>query len=299
MLTNLKAPNGLAVNGNPISEAIITTGKTFYVHSGTGSNINKGESTAFPLATIDAAIGKCTANKGDVIIVMPGHAETIAAAGGITADIAGISIIGLGAGSNRPTISYSATASTFLITAANVRIENIYFNMCDTVNTVVAGLVISGANVVVKNCDVLMSVGSVIALNWITTTVGAMNLKIIDCKGLSPVAGANECIKLVGATDGVEIKNCVIAGDFAVAPIHNPTGNVLTNLLIADCVLKNDQAGDFALELVSACTGALVRNYYHTNALATAVDPGSCFSYECYACHAVDKNGLLTPGVDS
>jgi len=63
--------------------------------------------------------------------------------------------------------------------------------------------------------------------------------------------------------------------------------------------LKNDHSGKFALELVSACTGFLVRNYYHTDALLTAVDPGACFSFECYACNAVDKNGVLTPAVAS
>src|SRR5688572_2883165 len=73
-------------------------GSIFFVHSGTGSNSNDGSSPDSPMATLDAAIGLCTASKGDTIYVMPGHAETIAAADGFDADVAGVSIVGIGWG---------------------------------------------------------------------------------------------------------------------------------------------------------------------------------------------------------
>lgn len=31
--------------------------------------------------------------------------------------------------------------------------------------------------------------------------------------------------------------------------------------------------------------------------LATGVDPGSCFSFECYHCDAIDVSGILCPVV--
>ena len=34
-----------------------------------------------PFSTIDAAVGQCVANQGDVILVKPGHIETVTAAG--------------------------------------------------------------------------------------------------------------------------------------------------------------------------------------------------------------------------
>ena len=249
--------------------------------------------------TIDAAINSCVAERGDVIIVAPGHTEDVVAAAGIDVDVANVSIIGLGNGDDRPTINFTtATTADIDIDAANILIENIYFDLTG-IDKLAAAIDVNAANFTLKNCEILMADSDGQAVNAITTAAAAHNLKILNCKILAPNAGADDGINITGAINGAEIKNCFIAGDFAVAPIHNPTGNIATNLLIQDCVLKNDNAGEFALELVSACTGFLVRNYYHTNALATAVDPGACFSFECYACHQADRNGLLTPAVDS
>jgi hypothetical protein len=87
-------------------------GTAYFVDSGaTGAaDTRSGTSWATCLATIDGAINKCTANQGDVIFVAEGHTETYTTTGAkFTADVAGITIIGLGTGSNRPTISYGHT----------------------------------------------------------------------------------------------------------------------------------------------------------------------------------------------
>lgn len=109
-----------------IGPVINSSGTVYFVNSATGSNTYDGKGWETALATIDAAIGKCTANKGDVILVAPNHAETLTAAGAITADIAGISIIGLGVGSNRARITFgTSTAASILITGASTKILNI------------------------------------------------------------------------------------------------------------------------------------------------------------------------------
>ena len=96
-------------------------GNVFYVDSNDGTDDTAHGfapgSSAF--ATIDYAVGRCTANNGDVIYVMPGHAETISTATGLVVDVAGVSIIGVGTGALRPTLTLSASASTVSITAAN------------------------------------------------------------------------------------------------------------------------------------------------------------------------------------
>lgn len=75
-------------------------------------------------ATIDAAIGACTANAGDVIIVAPGHTEAVTSTS-LNADVAGITIIGLGTGSLKPTLTFGATDSAVNVTAANIKFKNI------------------------------------------------------------------------------------------------------------------------------------------------------------------------------
>lgn len=75
-------------------------------------------------ATIDAAIGACTANAGDTIFVLPGHTEAITS-GSIALDVAGVSIIGIGNGASKPTLTFGATDSKISVTAANGRFENL------------------------------------------------------------------------------------------------------------------------------------------------------------------------------
>lgn len=75
-------------------------------------------------ATIDAAIGYCVANRGDTILVAPGHTETITN-GSIACDVAGVTIIGLGSGSMKPNLTYTATDSKINVTAANCTFQNL------------------------------------------------------------------------------------------------------------------------------------------------------------------------------
>ena len=86
-----------------IQAAINTTGDVYYVHSTNGSDGGgkNGKSPDSPFASIDYAVGKCTASQGDVIVVMTGHTESVVTDGGLTVDVAGITIVGLGEGDSR------------------------------------------------------------------------------------------------------------------------------------------------------------------------------------------------------
>jgi hypothetical protein len=127
-------PNGVAIRGVPILQT--HPGKVFYVDNSAlgngdifanGSNGNKG-TYRDPFSTIAYAITQCRANKGDIIIVKPGHAETVSAAAGLVLSVAGIAIVGLGSGSNRPTITLdTANTASITVTANNVSVQNILF----------------------------------------------------------------------------------------------------------------------------------------------------------------------------
>lgn len=114
-LTN--APSGVSSYGVPLigGAPFMTTGNVYWVHV-SGDSAYTGLDPDRPLDTIDAAINKCTAASStrpaeDTIIVMPGHAETGTAAAAFDLDVAGVTIIGLGRGSLRPTITLG-TATT-------------------------------------------------------------------------------------------------------------------------------------------------------------------------------------------
>ena len=105
-----------------VEDMVFSTGSRFFVSSGTGTDgAGYGRSPDSPVATIDYAVSLCTASKNDVIIVMPGHAETVSAAGGLDLDVAGITIIGVGSGGLQPTVTLdTAAAADVDIDAANI-----------------------------------------------------------------------------------------------------------------------------------------------------------------------------------
>lgn len=102
--------------------AFSTVGNVYWVHSGTGNAGNSGLEPNKALATIDSAVGKCTAGRGDTIIALPGHVETVATANGLDLDVAGIRVIFLGDGANRASVNLTATASTIRVNANNVAV---------------------------------------------------------------------------------------------------------------------------------------------------------------------------------
>jgi hypothetical protein len=86
-------------------------GQAFYVDSAAGSNSYDGTTWTNAVATLDYAVGLCTAGRGDIIFLAPGHAETGTAAAMAALDVAGITVQGVGAGSLKPTLTLG-TATT-------------------------------------------------------------------------------------------------------------------------------------------------------------------------------------------
>ena len=298
-LTNY--PNGVSSFGVPVlggAGGMVTTGNVWFVDSTTGSDGNSGQDKDHPFATIDYAIGRCTANKGDVILVMPNHSETITAADGINVDIEGVSIIGLGVGNNRPEIAYStSTAASFGVNADSVLLKNLYFDMTG-VDGMDTPLDIDDNHCTIEDCEFLVGDATYQADEAINADANADNLTIRRCKFISGTAGANYAIHISGALTNLMIDDVWCDGDFAVAPIGATTA--FTQALIRNVYAKNDQTGDLALEFTGAATGFMVDCYSHTDCEPqNSIDPGSLFVYNVLACHATDKFAVQAQASDS
>src|SRR5690349_16382706 len=61
-------------------------------HASTAGTTGPGWAPENAYTTIDSAISACAANNNDLVIVLPGHAETIVAASAIDLDIAGVTV---------------------------------------------------------------------------------------------------------------------------------------------------------------------------------------------------------------
>lgn len=154
--------HGLKVYGIPVLPDLANkaTGNVFFVDSG---NVNgadsagtKGTTIDEPFVTIDYAINQCSANNGDIIYVLPGHAETLNSSGALIPDIAGVSIVGLGWGAARPIISMSTSGSNesrIGISANSVRFSNITFRANSTaIGSSSVGIRIASDDVVIDGC---------------------------------------------------------------------------------------------------------------------------------------------------
>lgn len=108
------------------AESLLTTGTVRFVNSVIGNDANAGTDPQAPKATLQSAIDASTANKGDKILVMVGHAETVTATS-INLNKAGVSVVCLGTGLDRPTFTFGAAAATITVSAANVAFVNGHF----------------------------------------------------------------------------------------------------------------------------------------------------------------------------
>jgi len=207
-----------------------TTGTYFFVDSATGSNANDGKDPDHPVATIDYAVGLCTANKGDVIVVMPNHAETVSAAAGIDLDVAGITVVGLGRGGQRPAITINgSSAGDIDVDAADITIKNIYFDLqCTQTNPTVAAIDVNASDFTIEDCEMLVT-GTGTGAGQVIVATNVNNLKVYNTKflgrqGTGGTVPANIIdLQTDGKSDaasgnGHEIAGCVF--DAAVSEAH-------------------------------------------------------------------------------
>lgn len=226
-------------------------GSTFYVDSGSGSDTNDGKTWSTALATLDTAIGKCTASQGDTILIAEGHAEDVESASAITVDVAGINIIGLGHGASRPTFTFkTATTATMVISASSVYVENI---ICLTaLDSVVSPVVISGANVELSQVEFQDTSSTVEAVRAILTTATADNLVLdIIHRGFAGDAGVN-LVRLVGANNAKINVNAY--GKYGTALIECHT-TACSNVQLTGFA-HNDATADYSKTLVDTVTGS-------------------------------------------
>ena len=190
--------------------------------------VNDVDGTVRYFATIAAAATVATANSGDTIVVLPGHTEAITGAAGIAIATAGINIIGIGTGTDRPTISFTtAIAAQMTVTAANVSIQNIIFTA--GFDAITAMISVTGAYVSFLDCEFNTNSGTVGAVLGILTAATATGLRVERCRFLGPATNA-------GTTTTAQIKH-EVGVDYVIKDNYF-TGKMTQAILNATTVLR-------------------------------------------------------------
>lgn len=193
-----------------------------YVHHSGQGRIDDNLQQVPVFTSLKDAVAGCRAGYGDIVYVLPGHAESIAAAdyfGALTSGTrrlkAGTRIIGLGSGTMRPTFTWTAAGSTLLLDVADVLLSNLRLLMdpgAGTVN-VAAPVTISAAGCVIDSCQIRMGTdaNSKVTIG-ITTTAAADDLLLneLDIYG-ETAAECTTMVQFVGA-DRLRIKNVSVVG---------------------------------------------------------------------------------------
>lgn len=309
---------GVIIRGVPITQT--QPGQVFWVYNGTaispgqrgGSDGNRGTFDA-PFATLDYAIGQCTANRGDIIFIKPGHAETISSASAVTADIAGVAIVGLGSGTLRPTFTLdTATTTTINVTAANVSIKNCRFlaNFADIVSVFT---LTTAKEFTLEDCFIGAVATNMNFLNVIdtnATTSDADGLYVSGNRWTEPDTATLGFIKMDGTNDRVTF----IDNDLTLGVKNNTasfmaiaTGKIVTGLKCGNnrlYRLNTDTATGGLLITTdgSTNTGMIYNNYaqHADTASEILVTASSGFGFfDNKASGVAGASGYLLPAADS
>lgn len=283
----------------------ITTGNIFWVHSTDGTDsASYGDNPDAPFASIDYAVGQCTANKGDVIYVMPGHTETVATDGALAVDINGVSIIGLGEGDGRPLISISGLAAAAAIVSADgCIIDNMRFSIA--IDAATDPIQITGSGNIMRNCEVIEA-SACEAIDLISVGADANRNILHDLKirGRNTGDGDAHCAIHLNGCDDCEIYNIhAYNGDWEEAVIFNETDECL-NIHIHDCILQTQAGEDLSIVLDANTTGEIhdLKCILKDDAanIDQCLDIGKCHVYDpVLVVNADGEKGIEWPGTDS
>ena len=304
-------PNGVArgisVRGMPILN--MYSGNVLWVDSNGSSN---GDGTfQRPYASVVKAIAKASA--GDLIMVKPGHTETYSAAGDLTLSVAGVTIVGLGYGSRRPTFTLdTATTATIAVSAANVAFKNCIFtaNFADIVSVFT---LTTAKNFTLEECYFKATATNMNFLNIVdtdATTGNADGLALINNKWIEPDTATLGMVKMDGTNADVEI-----LGNYCNLGVQNntaslmaiATGKIVTSLNMSKnrvYRLNTDTATGGILLTTdgSTNTGIVSENFVqHADTAAeilVTASSGLAF-YDNKASGVAGASGYLLPAADS
>jgi len=275
--------NNLVLRGMPLT--LLHPGRVFYVGNAdvlyndgqqlAGADTAGKGTFARPFRTLDFAIGQCTANRGDIIMILPGHTETYSTATAtsddLTLDVAGVAIVGLGSGSLKPTFTFdTANTVTVAVTAANVTIMNCDF-VANFLSNAIMFTLTTAKNFAMVGCGFSDTSASLNTVNIIEST-GAANtvdgLHIENCRASMLGTTFNTFAVLAATARGMTFKNVLVDSiDTADEPAILDVTGIVTDFLMQDCtvgVLGTTNINTLVKVTGTTSTGFITNCYVHT-----------------------------------
>ncbi|CAB4120961.1 hypothetical protein UFOVP1_55 [uncultured Caudovirales phage] len=320
---------GLTVRGLPIQMA--QPGKVWWLNNssvlapfGVAGDDNGPGTYQQPFLSLNGAITKIVggagsdassgSSRGDILMVMPGHAETISTSTAVTMNCPGLMVCGLGTGTLRPTFTFgTATTATINVSAADCSFINCLF-IANYASVAACFTLTAAKNFLVDHCEFRDTTAILNFVNIVKTDTTSDDADGLDMEnnvyaGLS--AATNTCmVNMLGTNARVVIKNnyihhaAVTQGGMMIVA----TGKSITDAVISgnQCVFVGattaTQAVMISVVSSTTCTGIVALNQVYslcdtTPALVTS-GTGLRFFGNLYVATA-DASGFLLPAVGS
>jgi hypothetical protein len=288
--------NAILINGAPL--VMSHPGETFWVDEN-ASRTGRGSYKA-PDTTIQTAIDRCVAGRGDIIFVKPGHTESNTTTTAVVMDTASVALIGLGRGDDQALITYTADTGYMNITAENCLVSGFYFpagvaDQAIGINVAIGGDYFTFAGNRVYSPSALLEY--VIFMNIVA---GANFITIADNDIRAFVgSGGASAVKTIGESIGITCLRNVVIGPYSESCFDmNATAITGYPLFSDNSLMNHTAAADYCVEIDASTVATFVREQYGNGgepANAPVTDLSASFCIDCHGVELPNVSSLRFP----
>lgn len=311
---------GVTLRGMPITVAY--PGKVFFLNSTSvlaatddgvaGADSTSGGAYQRPFASLNFAVNQCVASRGDIIMVMPGHTETISTATATAMDVAGVVVVGLGSGTLRPKFTLdTTTAATIAVSAANVSFKNVIFNA--NFADIASLFTPTAANFLCEDCVFTQEAAAVnfVAIAVTSTTDNeADGLSLIRCQWIEVDAATTSLVNVDADLDGLLVHDCHI--DLGVNGVLSAIAEIAAGKDLTNVDIRRNYVSRLVtasavqlltfVDTTTTNTGIIEGNHCRSLDIAgeLLLSAGTNISlYDNKSTSVIDLSGYLLPAADA
>lgn len=214
-----------------------------------------------------ALLSSTRSGRGDTIVCLPGHAESVSSADflsglGTKTDI---TIVGMGAGLSKPSLTWTTNGSSILFDQNNFRMRNFQMFLAGpqvngTAQTTLAPITISAAGWEISNCDIWWGFDADQIVNIGITTTAAADFGKFNrnyCFAETAAVPTTTFLRITGC-DQMEMDGTMIIGPgstTAIGPVQMLTTGS-KGMRINNSIIQSTLAGStLAFTAIAGCTG--------------------------------------------
>ncbi len=276
-------------NGMTAENAEPCGGNVWYVDGNSGNAANtasagQGESWELPFANINYAVQRCSDDESAVILVAADHTETITATGTVSSttttqlviDKNGVTIVGMGRGDRRPTISIStATTAEVKVDATEVTLKNLLFVSAIADLETLIEVATGATGFQAEDCE-FRDGGTILeAIDCISLAADCDDAIIRGCRFITTDTAdtTKSAIAMAGGVDRMVIEDCWFYGDWGgggFAVIEGGTAASIGIRIDRNFIYNLDATKGEGITMHGDTTGAISNNVIYTTAAASS-----------------------------